>query len=70
MCLCYWLYIVELIDGMAAVCHSEVWGFNEIEYYVSAVVNETELLVEVEDRLTADQWCNTFTASSQCHHSY
>lgn len=38
------------------------WVFREVEYTVSAEVREDALLVQVEEKLAADQWRGRFEA--------
>lgn len=44
---------------------SAPWVFRDTEYTVSADVRDDVLLLEVEEKLTADQWSGQFEAKRE-----
>lgn len=49
---------------------SGTYVFRGIEYVVTTVVGNDSLVVEVEDRLTADQWRGTFDTACKYYRYY
>ena len=45
---------------------SAPWVFRDTEYTVSADVRNDVLVVEVEEKLTSDQWRGQFEAKREC----
>ena len=45
---------------------SAPWAFRDTEYTVSADVRDDVLVVEVEEKLTAEQWSGQFEAKREC----
>ncbi len=46
---------------------SAPWAFRDTEYTVSADVRSETLMVQVEEKLTAEQWKGQFEAKRWCN---